>query len=60
MQTLNITGILGIRQGSILGIIIGSTGDVKDVLCYAIGVIFIYAHNSFEYTALKRRNCWIC
>ena len=51
MQTLNITGILGIRQGSILGIIIGSTGDVKDVLCYAIGVIFIYAYNAFEYYA---------
>lgn len=55
IQALNITGILGIRRGSILGIIIGSTGDVKDVLCYAVGVIFIYAYNAFEYALLKRR-----
>lgn len=32
----------GIDRGSILGIMLGSVADIRDVLCYAVGVGLIY------------------
>ncbi|MBE5935184.1 MAG: DUF2809 domain-containing protein [Lachnospiraceae bacterium] len=41
LQFIDIVGILGIKRGSLLAIIIGSTFDLKDVICYGVGCIFI-------------------
>lgn len=37
MQLFDIVTLLGIEKGSLLGIIIGSTFDVHDLVCYAVG-----------------------
>lgn len=42
LQYFDICGILGIPQGSILRIIIGTTGMWSDVWCYAAGTVMIY------------------
>ncbi len=42
LQYFDICGLLGIDKGSLLGIIIGSTADIKDILCYIAGIILIY------------------
>lgn len=49
MQGLHICDILGIPQGSILRIIIGTTALWSDILCYAAGMIVIYAIMNIEY-----------
>ena len=41
LQLINIVDILGIKKGSLLAIIIGSTFDLKDVICYGVGCLFI-------------------
>lgn len=38
LQWLDLTDKLGL-QGTVLGIIVGSTFDWKDILCYALGCI---------------------
>lgn len=43
LQHFDICGILGIPEGSILRIIIGTTGLWSDVWCYAAGTVLIYA-----------------
>lgn len=41
LQYMKINDILGIEGSSLLGILLGSTGDIKDILCYFIGTIII-------------------
>ena len=41
LQLIDIVGILGIEKGSLIAIIIGSTFDLKDVICYGVGCILI-------------------
>lgn len=41
LQYMKINNILGIEGSSLLGILLGSTGDIKDILCYFIGTIII-------------------
>ena len=43
MQFLEVCGLLGIPKGSLLGILLGSSADVADILCYAAGALLIYA-----------------
>lgn len=43
LQFLEVCGLLGIPKGSLLGILLGSSADVADILCYAAGALLIYA-----------------
>lgn len=42
LQSIDICGILGIDNKSLLAVIIGTKGDLKDIICYIIGTAFIY------------------
>lgn len=48
MQYIGICDILHIPQGSILRIIIGTTGLWSDIICYAAGMIIIYLYVIFS------------
>ena len=41
LQYMKLNNILGIDSNSILGILLGSTGDIRDIICYFIGTIII-------------------
>lgn len=43
MQLFDIVSLLGLEQNSLLGIIIGSTFDLADLVCYAAGGIIAFA-----------------
>lgn len=43
LQYFNLCGLLEIPKGSLLGILLGSSADFADILCYAVGVLLIYA-----------------
>lgn len=43
IQYFDFCGIFGIDKVSLLGIMLGSTADIKDILCYLAGVALIYA-----------------
>ena len=45
LQAVDLTGILEVRRNSLLGIIIGSTCDWKDILCYLTGAVLILGWN---------------
>lgn len=49
-QYFNLAGLLGLRDNRIAKIIIGSTFDIKDIICYLIGCVGLYM---FE-TATKK------
>ncbi|MDD6279072.1 MAG: DUF2809 domain-containing protein [Ruminococcus sp.] len=42
LQSIHICDLLGIPQGSLLRIIIGTTGLWSDILCYIAGTIAVY------------------
>ena len=42
LQYFNLCGLLGISKGSLLGILLGSSADFADILCYAAGTLLIY------------------
>ncbi len=46
IQYFDFCGIFGIDKGSLLGIIIGSHADFKDIVCYSVGVVLIYLAES--------------
>lgn len=43
IQYFNFCDRFGIDRSSILGIMLGAVADIRDVLCYAVGVMLIYA-----------------
>ena len=43
LQYFNLCGLLGIPKGSLLWILLGSSADFGDIVCYAVGVALIYA-----------------
>lgn len=43
LQYFDTCGVLGIPKGSLLGILLGSSADFADIVCYAVGVLLIYA-----------------
>jgi hypothetical protein len=49
VQACNLIAVLGIRKNSLLGIIIGSTFDWKDILCYLAGTVSILGWNYKKY-----------
>ena len=48
LQYLNLLELLSIRRTSLLGIILGSTGDIKDIFCYFLGTLLIIAYEVLE------------
>ncbi len=42
LQYFDLCGFLGIPKGSLLGILLGSSADFADILCYAAGTLLIY------------------
>jgi Protein of unknown function (DUF2809). len=42
LQFFDLCGLLGILKGSLLGILLGSSADFADIVCYAAGVLLIY------------------
>lgn len=42
LQNMDICGFLGIDKKSLLAVIIGTKGDLKDIICYIIGTVFVY------------------
>lgn len=51
LQLLKITEFLGISKNSVMGIILGSTFDLKDIFCYLIGsfiILFIYFIKNYK------------
>lgn len=45
LQAVDLLDILNIGRNSTLGIILGSTCDMKDIICYLAGVILILGWN---------------
>ena len=43
LQYFDLCGLLGISKGSLLGILLGSSADFADIVCYAAGTLLIYA-----------------
>lgn len=41
MQFFNIVNVLGLENNKVLSIIIGSTFDIKDILCYLAGSVIL-------------------
>ncbi len=43
LQYFDLCGLLGIPRGSLLGILLGSSADLADIVCYSAGTLLIYA-----------------
>lgn len=41
LQLLNLIKVLGLENNRVLSIMIGSTFDIKDIICYGIGCVII-------------------
>lgn len=41
LQAINIVGLLGLSENRFFSILIGSTFDLKDILCYAAGCVLL-------------------
>ena len=42
LQYFDLCGVLGIPKDSLLGILLGSSPDFADIVCYAAGTLLIY------------------
>ena len=51
LQLAELDELLGI-QGSVFGIIIGSTFDIADIICYTVGCVLVFA---VEYFVKKKK-----
>ncbi|MBE6540869.1 MAG: DUF2809 domain-containing protein [Ruminococcaceae bacterium] len=51
LQYFNIVRILGLEGNRFLSIVIGSTFDIKDIICYAVGCTVL---GIFEYILYKK------
>lgn len=47
LQYFNIVNILGFQNNKFMRILIGSTFDVKDIICYFIGMLLIIVYEKF-------------
>ncbi len=46
LQLINIVEILGLNKDGFLGILIGSTFDIKDIICYGVGCVIVGVYDS--------------
>jgi len=47
LQYFNIVGLLNLESNTFARIIIGSTFDIKDIICYFIGCISLFIYRNF-------------
>ncbi len=55
LQYFNIVEILGLSDNRFLSILVGSVFDIKDIICYAIGCVIVFALES-KFNGMKERN----
>ena len=48
LQFLNIVGCLGLGGNTLANVVIGTSFDWKDIICYAVGCIFIVVIDNIE------------
>ena len=53
LQLFNLVKVLGLENNRVLSILIGSTFDIKDIICYGIGCVIIAVLSSI---CRKREN----
>lgn len=53
MQYFNIVKVLGLENNKVLSIIIGSTFDIKDILCYLAGSVILLIWDNRSYLKEK-------
>ena len=53
-QYFNLVSLLHMENYKIARIVIGSTFDFKDIFCYFIGTIFIFAYDAVEDSIIKK------
>ena len=56
LQYFNLCGLLGIPKRSLLGILLGSSADLGDIVCYAVGVLLIYTAEWCFGKALRKKS----
>lgn len=49
LQYINIVSLLSLQNNKVLSTIIGSTFDVKDIICYGIGTIILFGIDKILY-----------
>lgn len=54
LQLMHVGAWLGLRQGGILSLILGSTFDIMDILCYAVGVGLLVLGERWEFRSEYR------
>lgn len=54
-QYFNIVEVLGLSDNRFLSILVGSVFDIKDIICYAIGCVIVFALES-KFNGMKERN----
>lgn len=47
LQYFELVKLMGIKEHSFLGILLGSVFDVKDILCYAVGCLLLAGYEIF-------------
>lgn len=55
LQYFHLADRLGLPSGSVLRIVLGSTFDWKDLLCYLAGGLFLAGWELFVYVGRKRK-----
>lgn len=54
LQLFDLVNKLGLQNNAVLRIAIGSVFDLKDILCYAVGCLFLVLYERiFDYSAKK-------
>lgn len=48
LQAMDLVEVLGMEKDSLLGILVGSTCDPVDLICYGIGMLLIYSYVFLE------------
>ncbi len=51
LQLINIVGILGLSDNKFFSILIGTTFDIKDIICYGIGTLILIGYEKLTTTA---------
>lgn len=47
LQYFNLIKLFGLENNTLLNVLLGSTFDVKDIICYGIGCIFIWLYEIY-------------
>jgi hypothetical protein len=48
-QYFNLVDVMHLNKNKVLSIMLGSTFDIKDIICYFIGMILVFLYQSFHF-----------